>query len=682
MSAISGSASLPPQDRRAYVFDRASGVTTLVAGDAPVSATINAAGTAVGLRFENRVLRRVIASGADSEAFPIGPVDPLVGRFYTLSPSGRWDLSGARLTDFTLGVSTSLPVDAVLSSFSANDRWLVTSTSSALVAGDTNNTFDVFVIDLPDLLDADNDTMDDRWETLFGVTDPAGDPDADGQTNAQEEDAGTHPNGQVRRFLAEGATGAFFHTAIALANPSPTLAATAVLTFDRGDGTRIRRPVAIPAGRSTLVDVGAAAGTEAADVSTTVESDRLLGIEREMTWGTTPSVIYGSHAETATAAPSTTWFLAEGSTVLGFDLFYLLQNPQATTAHTTVRFLLPSGTVVTRTYDLAPASRTTIYVNQIPGLDETDVSGDISADVAIVVERSMYRNLPNQPFGLGSDSMGVPAADTSWFLAEGATGSFFDLYVLIANPGSTDASVQAQYAKPDGSITTQTYTVHAHSRFSVYVDAIPGLENTSVATTLTSTNAVPIVAERAMYWPGGFFDYYEGHSSAASTTTALEWVVSGGANAGTDAAQTFVLIANTENRVGEATVTVLPDRGFTGTVPGPVTIPLPANSRTTVPITAVDGAFGVRVVSGGGTPVQLVVESSVYRSTGGVTWSAGIERSRHASPLAADPWERPSSRARPFSSFTLFLSPATRRGSPAVERVPDGEYRSLRHGRC
>ena len=63
---------------------------------------------------------------------------------------------------------------------------------------------------------------------------------------------------------------------------------------------------------------------------------------------------------------------------------------------------------------------------------------------------------------------------------------------------------------------TQTYTVRAHSRFSVYVDGIPGLESTAVATTLTSTNAVPIVAERAMYWPGGFFDYYEGHSSAAA----------------------------------------------------------------------------------------------------------------------------------------------------------------------
>ena len=542
-----------------------------------------------------------------------------------MSPSVRYVLTeGALLHDFDFGTSTSLGFVPGGGDFSDDDRWLsVVSGTNNLVAGDANGVDDVFVLDLPDVLDADNDTMDDRWETLFGVTDPAADPDADGQTNAQEEDAGTHPNGQVRRFLAEGATGRFFHTAIALANPSPTLAATAVVTLDRGDGTRVRRPVSVPAGRTAVVDVGAVTGLEATDVSTTVESDRFLGVERSMTWGASPEAIYGSHAETATASPSTTWFLAEGSTVLGFDLFYLLQNPQATTAHATVNFLLPSGTTISRTYTLAPGSRTTIYVNQVEGLDETDVSGGVSADAPIVVERAMYRSLPGQPFALGTDSMGVPAAATSWFLAEGATGAFFDLYVLIANPGSTDASVTARYAKPDGTVVTQTYTVRAHSRFSVYVDGIPGLENTAVATTLTSTNAVPIVAERAMYWPGGFFDYYEGHSSAGSTATALEWVVSGGQNGGADSVRTFVLIANTASNSGEATLTVLPDRAFTGPAPAPIVVALPANSRTTVPIIAVDGAFGVRVVSTGGAPVPLVVESAVYRSAGGVIWSAG-----------------------------------------------------------
>ena len=131
--------------------------------------------------------------------------------------------------------------------------------------------------------------------------------------------------------------------------------------------------------------------------------------------------------------------------MLGFDLFYLLQNPQATRPMPTVRFLLPSGApIVTRTYDLAPGSRTTIYVNQVAGLDETDVSGDITADAPIVVERAMYRSRRGQPFALGTDSMGVTAPATSLVPGRRRDRQFFDLYVLIANPRRTDATVQAR----------------------------------------------------------------------------------------------------------------------------------------------------------------------------------------------------------------------------------------------
>ena len=72
---------------------------------------------------------------------------------------------------------------------------------------DGNGVGDIYLLNLPDVLDADNDGLDDGWETLFGAFEPAADPDGDGRTNAQEYAAGTHPNGVVRRFLAEGATG-------------------------------------------------------------------------------------------------------------------------------------------------------------------------------------------------------------------------------------------------------------------------------------------------------------------------------------------------------------------------------------------------------------------------------------------------------------------------------------------
>jgi hypothetical protein len=593
---------------------------------------ITADGLQVGVRLPTEVFRYVIDSGATTSRLRAPGASTRVPPAF--SPTGRLTLiDGTLVGDFHFATTTPLPVvtgAGVFDSDSAlfHSRWLVFVSGASLLPGgaDTNGVDDVHGINLERIFDADSNFLDDRWEALFGLTDVRGDPDGDRENNAQEETFGTHPNGRIRRFLAEGATGSFFHTTIALANPSPTLAATAVLRFDNGTGPRIPLPIAIPAGRSVVVDVGAERGLEASDVSTTVESDRLIGIQRSMTWGRAPAV-YGSHAETATASAASTWFLAEGTTAGGFDLFYLLQNPQPNTQQTmtvvSARFLLPSGATITRTYGLPPESRTTIYVNQIAGLEDTDVSADLSADGPFIVERAMYRNSATEVFALGTGSLGITAPATSWFFAEGATGSFFDLYILIANPGLTDAIVRADYARSDGAVITRTYTVRAHSRFSVYVDDVPGLEHTSVATTLTSTNGVPVVAERAMYWPGRFSDYYEGHTSAGSTSTAIEWVVAGGEHGGPSAAQTFVLIANTASTAGEATLTVLPDIGFTGPAPAPIVVPLPPHSRTTVPIAAVTGPFGVRVLSTGGSPVPLVVESAVYRSADGVLWSAG-----------------------------------------------------------
>ena len=48
----------------------------------------------------------------------------------------------------------------------------------------------------------------------------------------------------------------------------------------------------------------------------------------------------------------------------------------------------------------------------------------------------MYLDAPGQGFAAGHESAGVTAPATQWFLAEGATGAFFDLFVLVANPAT------------------------------------------------------------------------------------------------------------------------------------------------------------------------------------------------------------------------------------------------------
>ena len=569
-----------------------------------------------------------------------GPPTPLFFQV-RVSASGRSaafvDYTETTLFDFVSGQASTLPIgDQFGAAWSLDTRFLaVATTQSNLVTGDTNQATDVVVADLPRYFDADQDTLDDRWERLSGL-DPtsavgndgaSGDPDGDGQTNALEfatvseflfTGGITHPTAQVRRYLAEGAANAFFDTELALVNPDPTRAAAVQIRYRSSSNLTAVQPMLVPPlGRRTALP-GALVGVWNSDFAIEVESDRPVVVDRRMTWDATG---YGASLESARAAPSTTWYLAEGTTAADFSLFYLLYNPQATAVTATIRYLRPSGAPIVRTYDLAPASRTTIIVDTVDAaLADSDVSGDIVADAPIVAERAMYATRHGRPFDLGTVSAGVTAPATEWFLAEGATGTFFDLYVLVANPSATEAAVDLHFLKPDGTEVLQTLAVPAGARRSVFVDSVPGLEGTPVATRVVSTNAVPIVVERAMYWPGGFYDYEEGHSAAGSAVTATRWALAEGENGGPRDAQSYVLIANAGATAAEARITLLGE-----TLPNTSQfVPLPANSRVTVRVGAnrID-RFGVLVESLGAAPAPLVVEGAYYWSPGGRTWAAG-----------------------------------------------------------
>ena len=129
-----------------------------------------------------------------------------------------------------------------------------------------------------------------------------------------------------------------------------------------------------------------------------------------------------------------------------------------------VRFLLPSGAPVVKTYTVPAGSRFNVWVNTIPELASTDCSAVITATngVPIIVERAMYLDgADGLAFGAGHESAGVTAPAMAWFLAEGATGPYFDLFVLVANPGTTAAEVEATYLLPDGTTVVKPYTVAA-----------------------------------------------------------------------------------------------------------------------------------------------------------------------------------------------------------------------------
>ena len=443
------------------------------------------------------------------------------------------------------------------------------------------------------------------------------------------------PGVSTPRFLAEGATSTMFDTQIAVLNPhyTPTVAA---LSFLKSDGTTTTVQRTIPARTRVTVTPKVDAGLNPAEFSTRVDADRELVVDRTIAWDAATG--YGAHAEAAVVAPSPMWYLAEGATSDTLNLFYLLQNPNATAVPVRVRYLRPSGSPLEKTYQLAPTSRTNIWVNveTFPGLGTALARTDVSAVIdtldgqSIIVERALYLDRPGQIFAAGHESAGVTAPALQWFLAEGATGSFFDLFVLIANPGPTDAAIEATYLLPDGTTITKPYTVAANSRFNIWVDfEDTRLADTAVSTTIRSTNGVAVIVERALWWPSG--GWYEAHNSPGSTVTGTAWAVAEGEVGGPRQMSTYLLVANTSAKAATVRVTLLyeggdiPDDPY-GTTARTLNV-LP-NSRFNVDVDAEfpwarGRRFGAIVESEGTDPAQIVVERAMYWDAEGRSWAAG-----------------------------------------------------------
>jgi uncharacterized repeat protein (TIGR03803 family) len=490
------------------------------------------------------------------------------------------------------------------------------------------------------LTDADADGLPNTWETAYGL-DPfdaggaaggTGDADGDGRTNAEEFADGTHPRGVLVRYFAEGAANAFFHTRFDIANPTGAAAATVLLRFLTDAGQQVSHQIVVPPFAHASLDPATLPGLANTSFSTVVEADQHIAVDRTMAWDASG---YGSHLETGVATPAATWYFAEGSTSGPFALFYLLENPQETAVTATVRYLRPGGvTPIEKTYALAPLSRRTIVVDDEGAeLASTDVSAVITASAPIVAERAMYFTQGGVPFAAGHESAGVTAPALEWFLAEGATGSFFDLFVLLANPNPSAATVQIEYLLVGGGTLTKSYTVPGNSRATVWVDdeQVPAgsgqkpLADVAVSMSVRSTNLVPIIVERTMWWPGPAVTpnfWYEAHNSPGATATATRWLAASGEIDAPNGAQTYVLIANPASTAAQVRVVQFADGVYNTSSR---IVDLPATSRTTLSYAPplANGRFSVLVESIGAPAVPIVVEHATYASPGALLWSSG-----------------------------------------------------------
>jgi hypothetical protein len=276
----------------------------------------------------------------------------------------------------------------------------------------------------------------------------------------------------------------------------------------------------------------------------------------------------------AAAQQHRTWYLAEGATNAFFQEEILIANPTSTDANVTVAFLLSTGTEVPVTFVVPKTSRHTLRVNELAGLDNVNASAVVTSDVDILVERSMY--WPGPARRGGHNSVGVPAPAPKWYLAEGSLG-FFETYVLIANPGNTQAEVKVSYLQEGGGVIERTLSVAARSRRTIGVgdpnDPAGAPNAGAFSTVVETTNGTNIVVERAMYWNG----FEGGHNAVGVTAPSLTWRFAEGFT-GTGFT-TFLLLGNPNAAAAEVNVTFLFDDGSAPLV-RPYT--LAPNSRTTI----------------------------------------------------------------------------------------------------
>lgn len=419
------------------------------------------------------------------------------------------------------------------------------------------------------------------------------------------------------------------------AQPAPV-----TLTFLNQDGTVESLTDLLPAtsrrsygiGRTHMPSLASAGG-----VSTIVESTTgvPLVVERSMFWS--PQDYYGGHGGAAVASPERRWYFGEGSQGF-FDTYILLANSSSTAARVTVTFLLDAvGTApVIVNLPVFPNTRTTLWAGDYPGLLNRAFSIVVESDVPIIAERAMY--FGRVPFWTGGhESAGVPALATTWFHAEGATGGFFDNYILVGNPSEVDAETKFTFLL-DGRVVVGTPkrapgvnglgVIPAKSRFTLDVenaalvlDILEGdarwLVDTAVSTTVEAS--VPVVSERAMYWPGGALTWTEAHNSFGVTETGVKWGLAEGRNGGARGFETYILIANPSPERALVRVTFLRPDGTTTSVERTVE----AKSRFTLaPWEMPTGEFGAVVESTNGVPI--VVERAMYwNGPGGQMWAGG-----------------------------------------------------------
>ncbi len=179
-------------------------------------------------------------------------------------------------------------------------------------------------------------------------------------------------------------------------------------------------------------------------------------------------------------------------------------NPNPFAATTVITYLIEGGSPIVVTRSISANATLRESVNDDIGPDKS-VAAVVTSASRIYVERVIRRVGANHATLDASSSLGSSSPGRTFYFAEGYTGITFQEYLVVANPGSTDAHVTVTYAPQANSSAgapVQTFVLPANGRVTRNVRRDVGhIANKSVGMIVSSDQ--PIMAERVLYFGSG-----------------------------------------------------------------------------------------------------------------------------------------------------------------------------------
>ncbi len=398
-------------------------------------------------------------------------------------------------------------------------------------------------------------------------------------------------------YLAEGTTAWGFDTYVTIENPTAD-DLNARLTYMLSDGSNITQIVGLPAMSQVTVNPRDAVGE--VDFSTLVEciQGKTIAVDRTMSWTGAGAASPEGHSSIGVTAPTTIWYMPEGSSAHGFETWLTVQNPNAAEATCNITYMIEGETPVVKTKKVP--GRTRASFNMADDIGGKDASIEMASSIPVITERAMYRDSRRE----GHESIGAHGGASDFFLAEGTTAWGFTTYLCVQNPNDAEATVTVTYMTPTGPVAQTPFVMPANSRKTIRVNDV--LANSDFSTKVHGS--LPIIAERPMYWNNG--EGEASHDSVGMPKAHVNTYLPDGQTSG--GRETFITVQNPHNVAVTVDISYLTPTG-TGNVTFSETIP--RNSRRTFNMADKISGRAAALVSCRNNTV--IVERSMYWNSRG-----------------------------------------------------------------